>query len=296
MLPDRSIVVVLGKGGVGRTTVAHALAIALAGPGREVALVEVNGATALAEAAGVPARQAPQRVATGVDLLSLTTAGCLAEYAADRVGSVPLVTWLFRRRIVRALLAAIPGLVDLVHHGKIHSLLDHPGPRGTPYDVVVVDAPATGHGVAFLETPAAVAAMTRIGPLHEEALAIARRLADPARTAAVVVTLAEALPAAEAVELTAGLGPTLAAVVVNRAAADPFDAVAWPTVRASLADPALVAVGDRLAARLAAQARATARLAGGLAAAGVHPPIVALPALSRPDPRALAAALARGLP
>lgn len=291
---DRRLVAVLGKGGVGRTTIARSLAIEAGRRGVRTALVEVNGARSLADGFGVAPRQHARSVAAGVDLYSLSAAGCLQEYVVDRVKLGPLVGVVLRRRVIRVLIDAIPGMSDLLHLGKIDSLVDPTRPNA--YDRVVIDAPATGHGLQFLETPAAMSEMTRRGPMFDESRAIADRLADPTHTAAVAVTLAEELPTTESLELIGGLGArrsALAAVIVNRVVDDPLPPeIPWDRLRAALDHP-LVDVGDRLILRLDAQRRAIERLRDGLGAV----PVGALPELDAPlDAGAidgLASALAR---
>lgn len=275
---DRRLVVIAGKGGVGRSTVALATALAIAGEGRSVALVEVHGARALAGAFGVVPRGArPERVAPGLDLLSIDAPACLSAYAADRRAVAPLAGAVFGNRIVRAFLDAVPGMADLLHLGLIHSLLVQGIADRPPYDTVVIDAPPTGHGVAFTGTARAMVEMTRRGPIHDEALLIADLLDDPARSAQLVVTLPESLAVSETLELLAALGPqrdTVAAVVVNRVEPDPFGGgLPWSEVRGHLEgrDPALCAVGDRLVERLVHQRDALARLTS------VDLPGVALP-------------------
>lgn len=290
----RRQILVLGKGGVGRSTVAAAVAIAAGRAGLRVALVEVNGASSLAERFGVTPRQAAQRVADGVDLRSLTSAGCLSEYVADRLRIAPIAARLFRGARLSAWLDGLPGVTDLLHHGKIHSLVDPD--RGPAYDVVVVDAPATGHGVQFLDTPEALCEMTRLGPLHDEARRIADRLRDPAHTAALIVTLPEPLPAAEAIDLLAAMGPHRAvveAILVDQVVANPLpDGVPWEALAATLS-PGLVAAGGRRLRQVRAQAGVIAQLA--VAAPGVR--VCALPRVEMDPPgrRRLADALARGL-
>ncbi len=283
-MAGRQLVVVAGKGGVGRSTVAMAAALALAREGRSVALVEVHGARALAGLFHVvPRGPRPERVAPGLDLLSLDPAACLQAYTADRRLMAPLASAVFGSRMMRAFLDAVPGMGDLLHLGLLHSLLAQGMGGHSPYDTVVLDAPPTGHGLAFTATARAMVEMTREGPIHDESLLIADLLDDPARTAQVVVALPEALPVSETLALLDGLGPqraTVAAIVVNRVVHDPFVELAWPVVRTGLVQAvdgaALCAVGDRLAGRLEGQRDAFERLVAG----APDVPLRRLPALA----------------
>ena len=201
----------------------------------------------------------------------------------------PLAGAVFGSRLVRGFIDALPGMGDLLHLGLIHSLLVQGMGDRPPYDTVVLDAPPTGHGVAFTNTARAMVEMTRSGPIHDESLLIADLLDDPARTAQIVVTLPEPLPVGESLELLGALGPqaaTVVAVVVNRFEPDPFDRVLpWPAVRDGLTTlpdgPALCAVGDRLERRLVQQREALARLRSGIG----QRPLVTVPRLPEPpDP------------
>lgn len=283
---SQKMVVVAGKGGVGRSTVAMAIALSLAAQGRSVAVVEVHGARALCGLFRVdPRHVAPVRVAPNLDLFALDAGKCLAAYTADRQRLAPLAGAVFGARVVRSFLDAIPGMADLLHLGLIHSLFtqgmgDHP-----PWDVVVLDSPPTGHGVAFTATARAMVEMTREGPIHEESLRIADLLDDPARTAQVVVTLPELLPVNEALALLAALGPqrdTVARIVANRVVPSSFGPGVWEPLREALGRQpdgrALGAVADRLARRLAGQDEALARLRDGCGPI----PVVTLPDLERP--------------
>lgn len=258
------LALVLGKGGVGRSTVACALALAAGRAGRRTALVEVHGSRTLATWWGQP--EGPQQgraIAPGVDLWSLSARGCLAEYGMDRFGSKWLTDVVFGGRVMRALLDAIPGMDDLLHLGRINRFLED---EEDPYELVVIDGPATGHGLAFYRTAGTMAEMAGRGPMYEEARRIADRLADPARTALVLTTLAEELPVNESGELADALradGRTVQLVVANQVLADPFTAVPWDRVRPVLeaaGQEALAASGERLAGRLGLQRAALAEL------------------------------------
>lgn len=275
---SRRLVVVCGKGGVGRTTLAAVLASKIASQGRRTALVEVHGAGGQRALWGAaPPLGEPARLADGLDLIALDAAACLTAYIADRRASAPLAGAVLRGRVLAPLLDALPGFADLVHLGMTRGLLDERVGGRPPYDTVVLDAPPTGHGLALTATARAMAEMTASGPIHDECVAIAARLEDPAHTAQIWVSLAGALPVSELAQGLDALGPqrdTVAALVLNRVEADPLGSdAAWTTARAGLA-PGWVGVGDRLNARLEAQRQARRALRG--LAAGL--PVWELPA------------------
>lgn len=301
----RPLLFSVGKGGVGRSSVALAAAVALGARGRRVALVEVHGARSLALLARVSPRGArPVPIAAGVDLLSLDTPACLRAYASDRRALAPLAGAVLGARVIRAFLDAVPGMGDLLHLGLLHSLLAGSHRRGPLYDAVVVDAPPTGHGLALTATARAMAEMTLQGPIHTEALQIAERLDDPAHTGQLLVTRPDELPVQEALELLAALGPqrpTVRLVLANRTWTDRLAEVPWPRLRSAVAQvggtEALCAAGDRLEARLAVQRAALGRLRPGVG----DVPVWLLPELDPPpggpdDPRLSDALVAGGAP
>ncbi|HEV2770250.1 MAG TPA: ArsA-related P-loop ATPase, partial [Solirubrobacteraceae bacterium] len=138
------------------------------------------------------------------------------------------------------LAAATPGLRELLSMGKVWELAQDerrtPGARS--YDLVVLDAPATGHGVAALAAPSTLARAARTGPVARQGRVIAQWVADPARTAVVAVARPEELPVAETValagELRARLGMELEGVVVNAMAPERFSPAQEAQLRQAL--------------------------------------------------------------
>jgi len=110
---------------------------------------------------------------------------------------------LFRSRVFTYLTAATPGLKELVTIGKIWELaqLDRKVRKGREYDLVIVDAPATGHGIGFLQTPRTFANIARVGPIHAQAQELDRFITDHASTGTAIVSLPEEMPVNETATL-----------------------------------------------------------------------------------------------
>ncbi len=149
-----------------------------------------------------------------------------------------LVRMVLNSRVTHAFVDAIPGLHDLVQLGKLENMLLEPLPGDAHYDLVIVDAPATGHGLTLLAAPQAMSELTKIGPFHELASIIARLLDDPKKSAVVLVTLPEELPVNEGIELALGLGDNqklLHSVIMNQARPPSLPPVpAWDHIHALL--------------------------------------------------------------
>jgi anion-transporting ArsA/GET3 family ATPase len=251
---DRArLVVVTGKGGTGKTTVASGLAVAAAGRGRRVLVAEVEGRQGLAGLFGRGALDHRETlVADGVSALAVDPEASLREYL-ERYGFGPLARLLSWAHLNRFITAAAPGLGDVLLVGKVWEAATRQAPDGrAAYDLVVLDAPPTGRVVPFLRAPETVAELARVGPIRSQADRVRDLLDDPGRTAVVLTCLPEELPVTETLEGVAALrraGLPVGGVVANRL------------------------TGDRLggrAGRLAALARDPAPLATAAGAAGVE--------------------------
>ncbi|MEO6497094.1 MAG: ArsA-related P-loop ATPase [Solirubrobacteraceae bacterium] len=268
-LLDSDLVVVTGKGGVGKSTVAAAVGIIAARRGMRVVVAEVGGR---ADTARLLAGQ-------GVDHLSITPREAMDEYLRDQLPS-PLAELLGRSGTFSAFVEATPGMHELLTVGKVWELTADPRrtPGEEPYDLVVLDAPASGHGLALLGAPRTFSESARIGPIHRQAGLIHESLSDAKRTAVVVVTLAEEMPVNETLELRdalrdrLGLGVSL--VVVNGLAPDRFTDEEAAQLEA-LAGPADSPIGAALWAhrRGRAQAEQLGRLCAGLDSAPLELPL-----------------------
>ena len=284
-LLDHRLLFVTGKGGVGKSTVAAALGGLAAADGRRVIVAEVHRRADVEHAV----------TAAGADHISIDPQDAMEEYLADQLPR-PLAELLKSSRAFGYLAAATPGLRELLTAGKLWELAqdERRTPGARPYDLVVVDAPATGHGLALLQAPRTFADAAKVGPIARQGGIIDAQLRDPAQTAVIAVTTAEEMPVNETLALRDGLrdamGLDLSLVVVNAARPDRF-AAAEARALADAADEAAVAaaLGQHAVAR--EQRAQLARLRRGL---GGAVPTVTLP--FRPegaDPAAFASRLAR---
>jgi anion-transporting ArsA/GET3 family ATPase len=218
------LLVVTGKGGVGKSTVSAALAVAAARRGLRTIVVEVSAREDLARALGTSNVAGAYTERTASDRLhhiSIDPQSAMEEYLRRQLPVGALGGILARSRIFTALTAATPGLREFLTIGKVWELAQpERRTRGTqPYDLVVLDAPATGHGLAMLRAPSTFASVARVGPIARQGGEIASFVEDPRRTAVVAVSTAEEMPVSETLELRAQVreqvGLDLALVVVN---------------------------------------------------------------------------------
>ncbi len=232
--------IVSGKGGTGKTTIAAALACALATDGRRVLLCEVEGRQGISELFGVPNLKGDEerrliRTSGGGQVfgLSIDAEDALLEYletfyrlgiagrALDRFGAIDFAT------------SIAPGLRDVLLTGKVYEAVRR-GEKNLPtaYDAVVLDAPPTGRIAQFLNVHEAVSGLARVGPIRSQADSIMRVLRS-ARTVVHLVTLLEDMPVTETVDAISQLGPTKITV---------------GTVIANMITPALLGADDLRAA------------------------------------------------
>ena len=218
--------VVTGKGGTGKTTVAAALALALAAGRRKVLLVEVEGRQAIAQLFDVPALPYEERkLATAPGHgslwgLAIDAEQAMIEYLDMFYGLKRSARGLKKMGAVDFVTTLAPGLRDVLLTGKVKESVTRTDADGHPtYDAVVLDAPPTGRIAKFLDATKEVASLTKFGPINRQSEGVIQLLHGD-RTAVHLVTLLEEMPVQEtldaAAELSAG-GFRLGAVVVNRA-------------------------------------------------------------------------------
>ena len=308
-LLDSDLVVVTGKGGVGKSTVAAALGLLAARRGMRAVVAEVSG------------RKDARRLlkGSGVDHVSITPRTAMEEYLRDQLPSGTLADLLASSGMFGSFVSATPGMHELLSIGKVWELAqpERRTPGAEPYDVVIFDAPASGHGLAMLAAPRTFSEAARVGPIHRQAGRIDATLSDPAQTAVIAVAIPEEMPVNETHELRRALaerlGRGLDAVVANGVAPDRFTDAEAAVIEAAIAAgettapgatppaggaaPAGAATADPLRAALWAHHRAQThrtqlrRLRRGLDAKPVALPFVFTESLSRDDLAMLSALL-----
>jgi anion-transporting ArsA/GET3 family ATPase len=246
-LLDRRLLVVTGKGGVGKTTVAAALALVAARQGKRVLVVDVDAKGAIADRfeAGT-IRFKPREVMPGISLLAMDTEASLAEYLRLNL-RVPILGRLGPiAHMLDFVATAAPGVREILTIGKICWELRESIEGRSDWDLIVVDAAATGHVIAQLGAADTMREMVAVGPIRGQTAWMSELLADPAITALNVVTTPEEMPVSETVDLVARvrseLSVPLGVVFVNRVLPELFthrdealfDELAAPERRAEL--------------------------------------------------------------
>ena len=203
-LLDKRLVFVTGKGGVGKTTVAVALGLRAAAAGKRTIVCEVSSqenASRMFDHTEVGFHEVEME--ENLWSISIDPDESMREYVLLQLKVRAMRDMLFRSRIFNYLAAATPGLKELVTIGKIWELaqLDRKVKSGRKYDLVIVDAPATGHGIGFLQTPRTFAAIARVGPIHSQAQHLDRLITDQEHTGTAIVALPEEMPVNESAAL-----------------------------------------------------------------------------------------------
>jgi anion-transporting ArsA/GET3 family ATPase len=223
---DRDVLLVSGKGGTGKTTVAAALSAAAAAGGRRVLLAEVEGRAQLARALDVPDPGFVERPTSfGFSILSITPKEALSEYLR-LFGLERVARPVLRSGVADEVIDTAPGFRDLLVCGKLYEITGHRRTRPDGrrlYDLVVVDAPPTGQIASFLSAPAGYADLAHAGRLRRQAELADRMLRT--RSQLVLVTTLQEMAVAETLEAVQALGATrvhVAGVVANRVTHEVF--------------------------------------------------------------------------
>jgi len=308
-LLDKHLLYVTGKGGVGKTTVSAALGLAAAAHGRRTIICEVAAQERVSRAF---AREGVQReveveLAENLWAISIDPNLALQEWLSKQLGGGPAVRLLARSSAFQYFVAAAPGARELITIGKVWELaqLERWDRHNRTYDLVIVDAPSSGHGLAMLTTPRTFGEIARVGPIKRQATKITEMLSDPARTGYVAVALAEEMPVNETRELGAKLehavGLGLDSVIVNGLYPERYTNADAERLRATAADgldpEALGALRAALAEHERARAQRThvRRLKKEARAPVVTLPFLFEPEVGLPEYERLAAEIARKL-
>jgi len=303
-LLDHRLVYVTGKGGVGKTTVALALGMIAAQQGRRAIICEVGAHGRAPRMFGRHSVRDGEELVLedGLSAVSIDPQRALEEWLATVLGSRALVGVLGRSNAFGYFVAAAPGARELVTITKAWELAQKrrwDTRHAEHYDLVIVDAPASGHGVAMLRTPRSFADIARVGPIAKQAGQVRDFLADPACSAIVAVATAAEMPVSETLALEARtrdeVGRETAAVVVNAMLPKRFTKAQLQEVSRRLDGAAPAREAAVSAARVVEQQAQLQRLKRGAKAPVVTLPFVFAPELDIEDVRGLADELERKL-
>jgi anion-transporting ArsA/GET3 family ATPase len=283
---EHELVVITGKGGVGKTTIAAAIGLLAAQRGLRAIVVEVGDQTRLPGLFEHPANQpgVETKLQERLGSISIDPDRALLEWLQALGGRVS-GRLLASSGTFQYFAAAAPGAKELVSMVKIWELTqrDRWQRRAAGYDLVVLDAPATGNALGMLGSPQTFGAIARVGPIAGQSQRVKDLLQEPGRTAYLAVAMATDMAVTEALELQDGLrkqlGRTLDWVIVNGLLPQRFTAAELTRIAASSDDGDAThdarASGDTRAGAAAGGARRTAkdlalRRSAALAAQTVH--------------------------
>lgn len=280
-LLDKKIVLVTGKGGVGKSTVAAALGRAAAARGLRTMVCEVSQQARVAALLGAQAGPLGEEreVEPGLWTTSIDPDDALKAWLAKQLGSRALVNILTRSNLFAYFVAAAPGARELVTMTRVWEMSQGERWRkdDAGYDIVIADFPASGHALGMIQAPRTFRDIARIGPIASQAGAVVETLDDPAQAALVTVTMPGELPVSEALDFedraVQALGRGVDLIVVN----DLMPRRWTPAEAASLDGQGggrVKGAASREAARTAVQQRQLRRLRSGAEARVVTLPRV----------------------
>jgi anion-transporting ArsA/GET3 family ATPase len=305
-LLDKRLIFVTGKGGVGKSTVAIALGLLAARNGRRCIVAELAAQERIQRTFDREGEHFEEvQLAENLYTISIDPQHAMEEYLRIKAG--PLGHALSGSRVFGAFAMATPGMRELLSIGKVWELaqLERRTHDAAPYDLVVVDAPATGHGLGILKTPRTFADIAMVGPIAHQGRTIADTIDDRSFTGIVAVATPEEMPISETLALDAALqsnGLVLDAVILNalypRRFSDDGDFVALNKALDDASEPHARAA---LRAALSERSRATSqreqqlRLADGVGGEPIELPYVFADELGPEQLNQLADVLGAGL-
>lgn len=199
--------IVIGKGGVGKTLVSILNGLHSAAQGKKTLICELNTNESVSHKLGTaPSNGRIVKVSENLWVVNIRPEEALMEYANLKLGLPSISKLVFGNPLVNALTDFVPGMSDLLMFGKAFNHERELDQHNQPvWDQVILDAPATGHGLTFLRLPSVIAEAIPSGNMHDEARLMHALLVDPSRTRIDVVTIPEPLPIRETIELHAQL-------------------------------------------------------------------------------------------
>jgi anion-transporting ArsA/GET3 family ATPase len=209
------VVIVAGKGGVGKTTVTGALAVSAARAGLSVLVVEVEGKSGLPAMFGAPALGYDEiELAPRIRARFLTPDAALVDYLVSH-GMKRISNRLVASGALEVVATAVPGMKDILVLGKVKSIEET-----RTADLVIVDAPAAGHAITFLLSARGLLDAVQVGPVRKQAQDVIGLISDPARCQVLLVTLPEETPVSEAIDTAYAIedraGVALGPIVINQ--------------------------------------------------------------------------------
>jgi anion-transporting ArsA/GET3 family ATPase len=200
------VLIVSGKGGVGKTTVSAALALVAARRGRRVCIAEVDQKGSLPQPfGGSDLTYEPKEVLPGIYAMNIVPDEALAEYLDVQYHMKRIARIFSSSHFVDYITATAPGLKDILVLGKVWYLEQGRARGGVQFDTIILDAPAAGHMLQFLSAPSGLSETVRVGPVQRQAEWLQQMLSDPKRTRVHLVSLAEEMPVTETIETSQAL-------------------------------------------------------------------------------------------
>jgi anion-transporting ArsA/GET3 family ATPase len=300
-LLDKRLIFVMGKGGVGKSTVSIALGLLAARRGMRCIVVELAAQDRVQRTFDHHADGFTEvELAPGLFTISVDPQHAMEEYLRVKAGAIGHA--LSASKMFQAFAMATPGMRELLSIGKVWELaqLQRRTRGAAPYDLVIVDAPATGHGVGILKTPRTFADIARVGPIAHQGRTIANTIEDPSFTGILAVTTPEEMPISETVALWEMLDRqhlAVDAVILNALYPARFGADDAGTVAAALKSSTSPLARAALRAALSEHARAATqhdqrvRLSEGLNCPLIELPFLFCDELGRSELELLADAL-----
>lgn len=201
-LISKRVIFVTGKGGVGKTTLSAALGIAASNLEKKTLIVELDSEGNIPKFfEETVSYEKPKKLKTNLYAVTIQPRTALHEYIILKLKFETLYKIIFENRIIKFFINAVPGLNEILMIGKIWHLYSQKNSKGESlYDLIIVDAPASGHSISFLQVPQTIKQIIRLGPIHEDAKKIEALISDREKTAICLVTLPEEMPTNEAID------------------------------------------------------------------------------------------------